>query len=57
MTSLVMWNLKRNVISELNKTETDLQTQRTNVWLPEWGKGRRGSDREFGTDMCARLCI
>ena len=30
-----MWNLKRNNTNEpIYKTETDSQTQRTNLWLP-----------------------
>ena len=32
-----MWNLKKNDINELiYKTEIDSQTQKTNLWLPEW---------------------
>ena len=36
-----MWNLK-NITNELiYKTETDSQTQKTNLWLPK-GKGGMG---------------
>ena len=41
-----MWNLKRNDTNEFTyKTETDSQTLRTSVRLPEgegWGKGQLG---------------
>ena len=39
-----MCNLKRNDINELiYKTETDSQTQKTNIWLPK-EKGGGGND-------------
>ena len=38
------------------KTETDLQTQRTNLWLPG-GKGGGGIVREFGIDMYTLLYL
>ena len=35
-----MWNLKSNDTNELtSKTETSLQTQRTNLWFPERWQG------------------
>ena len=34
-----MWNLK-NTNESIYKTETDSQTQKTNLWLPK-GKGSR----------------
>ena len=39
-----MRNLKRNDTNELiYKTETDSQTQRTNLWVPQWTMGGRDS--------------
>ena len=38
-----MWNLKNDTNKVIYKTETDSQTQRTNLWLPK-GKGR-GRDK------------
>ena len=41
------WNLKYDTNELIYKTETDSQTQRTDLWLPsgrEWG----GMDWEFG---------
>ena len=39
-----MWNLKKNDTSErINKTETDSQTLKTNLWLPNW-KGWCGGE-------------
>ena len=38
-----MWNLKNNTNESIYKTETDLQTQKTNLWLSQ-GKGR-GRDK------------
>ena len=36
------WNLKTNTNKPIHKTETDLHTQKTNLWLPkEKGRGRR----------------
>ena len=32
-----MWNLKDNTNELIYKTETDSQTQRTNLWLPRDG--------------------
>ena len=39
-----MWNLKNNTNQSTYTTETDSQTQKTNLWLPK----RRG--REGGTN-------
>ena len=36
-----MWNLKNNTNEFIYKTETDSQTQKTNLWLPK-GKGWEG---------------
>ena len=37
-----MWNLKYDTNELIYKTETDSQTQRTNLWLP---KGEEGEER------------
>ena len=34
-----MWNLKYGTNEPIFKTEIDTQTQRTDLWLPEEGKG------------------
>ena len=36
-----MWNLKNDTNELIYKTETDSQTQKTNLWLPK-GKGSWG---------------
>ena len=57
MTSLNMWNLKRNDTNELiDKTETDSQTQRMNLWLPG-GKMRLRDGQEFGNDKYKLLYL
>ena len=38
-----MWNLKYDTNELIHKTETDSQTQKTNLWLPKW-------EREWGRD-------
>ena len=49
-----MQNLKRNETNELIfRIETNLQTQRMNLWLP--GGRMRGRDREFGINMYTLL--
>ena len=47
-----MWNLKKMIQMNLfTRTETDSQTQETNLWLPKW-KERRDKTRSLGlTDM------
>ena len=51
-----MWNLKYDTNELIYKTETDSQTQRTDLWLPrQWGW--RGMDREFGISKWKLLCI
>ena len=32
-----MWNLNYDTKEHIYKTETDSQTQGTNLWLPRWG--------------------
>ena len=34
-----MWNLKNNTNQSIYKTETDSQTQKTNLWLPQGKEG------------------
>ena len=50
-----MWNLKYDTNELIYKTETDSQTQRTDLWLPR----RRGDggrmDWEFGISRCKLL--
>ena len=41
-----MWNLKNNTNESIYKTETDSQTQKTNLWLPK-GKGGGGVEGEI----------
>ena len=36
---IYMWNLKNDTNEPIYKTETDSQTQRTDLWLP-WGRGK-----------------
>ena len=36
-----MWNLKTKQMNKHYKTETELQIQRTNRWLPERGWERK----------------
>ena len=50
-----MWNLKYDTNELIYKTETDSQTQRTDVWLQggRWGGG--GKDWEFGISRCKVL--
>ena len=37
-----MWNLKCYINEHIYETETDTQTKRIDLWLPEWGEGREG---------------
>ena len=51
-----MWNLESNDTNALTyKTETDSQTQGTNLWFPG-GRTGEGTVREFGMDMYT-LCL
>ena len=51
-----MWNLKYDTNELIYKTETDSQTQRTDLWLPR-GAGGGGVDWEFGISRCKLLYI
>ena len=50
-----MWNLKCDTNQLIYKTETDSQTQKTNLWLPK-GKGE-GINQEFGINIYTLLYI
>ena len=43
------WNLKYDTNELIYKTETDSQTQRTDLWLPVWGGGGGGGGMEWDT--------
>ena len=52
-----MWNLKNKTINKHNKTEAELEIQRTNWWLPEerivMGRKETGEgDEEVQTSSC-----
>ena len=47
-----MWNLKYDINELIYETETDSQTQRTNLWLPRKSAGRGGMNWEFGVKRC-----
>ena len=55
-----MWNLKNNTNESIYKTETDSQTQKTNLWLPK-GKGGGGVEgeinQEFGINRYTLLYV
>ena len=46
-----MWNLKYDTNEFIYKTETDLQTQKTNLQLPKEKEGRGGINQEFGISI------
>ena len=56
MISLNMWNLKNNTNEFVDKTETDSQTQKTNLWLPQ-GKGGGEWNQEYGINRYTLLYI
>ena len=39
------------------ETETDSETQRTDLWLPRGREGGRGMEWEFGVSRCKLLYI
>ena len=43
---IYMWNLKYGTNEHIYETETDAQTQRTDLWLPS---GERGGEGEIGS--------
>ena len=50
-----MWNLKKDTNELIYKTETNSQTEKTNLWLPK-GKGG-GINWEIGIDIYTLLYI
>ena len=51
-----MWNLKNNTDYSVYRTETDSQTQETNLWLPKgrrrWGRDTFGSMKVINANYC-----
>ena len=52
-----MRNLKYGTNEPIYKTETDSQTQRSDLWLPRGRVGERGMDWEFGVGRYKLLGI
>ena len=52
-----MWNLNYDTNELIYETETDLQTQRTDLWLPRGRRGWEGKDWEFGISRCKLLHV
>ena len=52
-----MWNLKYDTNELIYETETDLQIERTDLWLPRGRGGGGGKDWEFGISRCKLLYI
>ena len=50
-----MWNLNYGTNEPTYKTETDLQTQRSDLWFSRGSGGGRGMDWEFGVGRCKLL--
>ena len=50
-----MCNLNYGTNELINKTETDSQTERTNLWLPKGRQEGSGVDWEFGVSKCKLL--
>ena len=51
-------NFLKNDTNELiYKTETDLQTSKTNLWLPKGKRGGVGINQEFGINIHTLLYI
>ena len=51
------WNLKYNTNELIYKTETDSQTQRTDLWLPRGRERGGGMEWEFGINRCELVYI
>ena len=51
-----MWNLKYDTNELIYETETNSQTERTELWPPRWGS-RGGKDWEFGISRGKLLYI
>ena len=52
-----MWKLKNNTNESIYKTETDSQTQKTNLWLPKGKVWGGWINWEFGIGRCKLLHI
>ena len=52
-----MWNLKYDTNEPIYETETDLQTQRTDLWLPRGRGSGGGMEWEFGISRCKLVYI
>ena len=52
-----MWNLKYDTNELIYETETNSQTQRTDLWLPKGRDGGRGKDWESGIRRCKPLYL
>ena len=52
-----MWNLKYDTNELIYKTETDSQTQRTDLWLPEGRGGTGWTEWELWIRRCKLLLI
>ena len=50
-----MWNLNCGTNEPTFKTDTDSQTQRSDLWLPSGRRGGSRMDREFGVGRCKLL--
>ena len=50
--STYMWNLKYDTNERIYETQTDSQTERTDLWLPRGRGGRGGKDWELGISRC-----
>ena len=49
-----MWNIKYDTNEHTYKTETNSQTQRTDLWLP---RGRGEKEERIGINRCKLLYI
>ena len=52
-----MWNLKYDTNELIYETETDSQTQKTDLWLPKGRRREGGMDWEFGISRYKLLYI
>ena len=50
-----MWSPKYGTSEHNCETETDSQTQKTDLWLPREEGGGSGMDRGFGVSRCKLL--
>ena len=52
-----MLNLKNNTNASICKTETDSETQKTNLWLPKWRGREGGTNQEYRINRYKLLYI